>query len=133
MLRSRIHGWAAGILALVLCGAELGSAGHAALVRHAICAEHGEAVHAGAPENERASVVASSDAVVPVEPAVVFVDDHEHCKITAGASRIVSPDRGLPGLVSPDLDAKPAADRIPVAPAVALFRLAPKNSPPVAG
>lgn len=124
--------WAVALVALVLGGSELGSAGHAALVRHALCAEHGEPVHAGSSVTA-AGIVTVTDSVVPSESAKASPDEHDHCKILAGASRIAPSERSLAIPLSLCVDAGLAAGEAVVDPSVAVFRLAPKTSPPVAG
>ena len=133
MLRTRMTRGAAALAALVLGGAELGSAGHAALVRHAVCAEHGEPVHAGSAGAGAAVTTADRHAVVPADSAAAAPDEHDHCKLLAGTSRIAPRERGLATRLSTTGDAGVAARDTIVPPSVARFRLAPKNSPPVAG
>jgi hypothetical protein len=132
MLRKRTNRWAVALAALVLGGSELGSAGHVALVRHALCAEHGEPVHGGPPADE-VVVAAATDSVLPGESAGATTDEHEHCKILAGTSRVAPGDGGFALPLPLDGNASLAGGDATIAPSVALFRLAPKNSPPGAG
>jgi hypothetical protein len=125
--------WAVAIAALVLGGSELGSAGHAALVRHVLCAEHGEPVHADGVASDVDGVATATVAVVPAASAAASPDKHDHCKILGGTSRIAPRERALALLLPIDGGTRIASGDATIAPSVALFRLAPKNSPPAAG
>jgi hypothetical protein len=102
---------------------------HFALVSHEICADHGEAVHAGAASHS-ASAVASG-------PAAHAADDHaehDHCPLlgrrTEQADASGAPTATLSTLAAAPL--APAAAATEIAPSRAeLLLTAPKQSPPV--
>jgi hypothetical protein len=106
---------------------------HVALVAHRICAEHGEAIHAGQ------SVEAAKDQVQDNAPASVLAargtamgHDHEHCLCLAhGRERFVVLPRTSDGLARVAMAGSwQGSPRLQPALPVALFLLAPKGSPP---
>jgi hypothetical protein len=112
---------------------------HYALVQHVVCADHGELVHAAVSHEAHA---AAAEAAPPeAEPkqgqgpalhADAFAHDHEHCAFAA------TPREGLtlpPSHAVVTIDAAAcstllAALRTDAGISEALFRLAPKTSPP---
>ena len=128
--RRRAHSWA--LVALVCTLAQLLAFLHMGLVRHERCAAHGELMHATTDE-------ACADAAPGCEDqggvSVVFdrggeaEHAHDHCQVVA--ERSATPARPciaapVAPIVAPPLALAPARPR----PIVALFRLAPKASPP---
>ncbi len=94
------------------------------LVRHEVCAEHGELVEreAGAP-------------ATPAAPHNVPAADHDHCPLVANPGRAPTPVLALVdvGVLPPlCLEALPATVTPPTASqtSLALLAVAPKTSPP---
>jgi hypothetical protein len=122
------------LTALVCIGAHASSFAHLIAVRHVSCPSHAEEmIHAagdgaaGAPASGGRSVEAWSSGA-----AVSAVEDH--C-LAVGLDRratAVAPPEAL-AAPAPNLEPSFAWHRPPAAPAVALFRLAPKTSPPLPG
>ncbi len=121
----------AGALALALALGQVAAAAHFALVRHATCLDHGLAVHVGAESGHAHHPKTSS-------PAWVEGDDssdhgHEHCAVAAvrrdapaevGAPRSATLCARGPLAAMPERAGAPGSD--------AVWRLAPKQSPPTA-
>jgi hypothetical protein len=108
---------------------------HMLLVQHATCAEHGELVHLDGVNGDSVGTDATASSDLTTVSSASLEDakphGHDHCA-AASARRIQAPvDRpqlNLPAAASAtaapfDLDAPSGAP-------VALYRLAPKNSPP---
>jgi hypothetical protein len=124
-------------LALASCvvGAQLSSFAHLLLVKHALCPEHGELIHA----DERARVdtrgePALSTAVVARESSAAAALDHAHCPLAVQRRERVAL-MAPAALVSPrpaTLEAVLCSRPLPSVPQCELFRLAPKGSPPAA-
>lgn len=107
---------------------QLASVAHAALVRHAVCADHGEAVHVSSAE--AAEVPAhrdDTDAVSGSEPAPA--DDHEHCSVACERRALARPGSRA-SIAGHGGDAPRPLRDAQVPPAIAIYRLAPKSSPP---
>ena len=118
----------------VLLG-QLAGLAHQLVVRHTACAEHGELLHAGDTSSER-RLAPASDAALTARATDAFSssdDGHDHCLVASHRSAYRAP----PAAVAPASDrdgAVPLAVVAPDAPrpaAVAVFRTAPKNSPPL--
>lgn len=122
----------AGLAAVVLVACTLLVGWHKATVTHGVCVEHGDELHLGVniigSDHERAQ---DSDSDQIESSTWELVDGDHHCVIAAtsrdplaaGATLGASPDFADDhALLTPAL-AAPAA--------VALYRLAPKTSPPV--
>jgi hypothetical protein len=69
----------AAALAAFIAGAQLLAVAHMSVVVHAVCAEHGELVHAAGPEAEQLS--AAADRELHAAPAAD--GGHEHCAVAA--------------------------------------------------
>ena len=126
---------AAAVTGLLLAGEVFGAA-HAAVVRHAVCADHGETVHAAERPGDGApapSAGGEGDGWTSAAPAPAgSADEHEHCKLAATRTRLDPP--ALHGITAASTVAAVLPDTDdPVPPAEARFRLAPKSSPPHAG
>lgn len=122
------------LLALVCIVAQLGAALHLGLVRHVRCAAHGELMHADAG-HDHADPTTALD--VSTTRAVVFdagaAPEHEHDHCQALASRSVEPTAPAVLVAAPPVTVDPPAPVArPLVVVVALYRLAPKASPPVA-
>ena len=131
------------LLALVCVLAQLGAALHLGLVRHVRCAAHGELMHADMHEDSHAHGEATATVLAAVEVAtqtVVFdtgapgatpEHTHDHCQALAGHS--TEPTAPSVLVAAPPVTVAPPA-LVAQTPAVvvALYRLAPKASPPTA-
>jgi hypothetical protein len=121
----------------LLLAAQLLTLGHLLIVRHTICPEHGEAIHSGSPSETQAlrpshegatNAPALDGGAAPAEHA------HDHCLAQANTRErfaLVPVLDVAPGpllLVAP----RPSLAAVAVMPALAVLRLAPKNSPPSA-
>ena len=119
----------------LLLAAQLATLGHLSIVRHTICREHGEAIHSGSPS--QAQAMRSTQAGALADPALrgggqPAAHSHDHCLAQAKTRERFAllpapdakPDPLLLAAILPSLSAVGAA------PAVAVLRLAPKNSPP---
>lgn len=125
----------AAIAALCLVG-QLSVSAHLALVRHATCPEHGEAIHSG---KTLAPVAAGESGAGPSDyPSVGALTggasrhDHEHCVIaTLRRERAVFQRQQL-GVLGAAPSESQGSHHLPDAPPspVALFLIAPKGSPP---
>jgi hypothetical protein len=122
------------LAALCVVG-QLSSVAHLVQVGHVTCAEHGELVHAEERAPEPAASNAASDAALPAVAPVSApppAHGHEHCLVAGLRRDFCVTQTSAPAAVAADerqvVAPEQAAARI--AP-IALFRLAPKNSPPV--
>ena len=121
----------------LLLAAQLLTLGHLLIVRHTICPEHGEAIHSGSPSETQAlrpshegatNAPALDGGAAPAEHA------HDHCLAQANTRErfALLPSADLttgPLLLAPP---RPSLAAVAATPAVAVLRLAPKNSPPSA-
>jgi hypothetical protein len=119
------------LLAVVLVVSQASAWFHAVAIAHVACAEHGEAVHGRAPSPSTARAVRSGETRA-ISSDAATVAGHDHCAnaallrwrdvaLTAPAvSLALVPDVRSPGS-SPTQ--QPPSD-------AAVYRLAPKNSPP---
>jgi hypothetical protein len=127
--------WLAVLVAPLCLIGQFSGIAHNLLVQHATCAEHGELVHtAGLQQTDGVGSAVPADAAVRGSAPGEAVEEHGHDHCLA-----VAHGRGHIGLQSAgaavSLDATPPAlgsvtDGDAVAVSVALYRLAPKNSPP---
>jgi hypothetical protein len=122
----------------LLLAAQLLALGHLLIVHHTVCAEHGEAIHAGLPSQAQALPArpqrAAGDVGLTADGRPPAEDAHDHCLTRANTRERFA--------LLPFLDVTPGplllAARLPspaavtVVPALAVLRLAPKNSPPSA-
>jgi hypothetical protein len=119
-----------GLLAL----AQVLAFAHGATVAHRLCAEHGEAIDVGLPDEANASsALDSALASVLPSPGAAIGHVHEHCLCMAyGRERFLVPQHAGAGVPW-----RTTAHRWLISPrptpslSVALFLLAPKGSPPV--
>jgi len=105
---------------------------HQVLVRHATCVEHGEVVDVGEVDE---ALPAGLPERTSARPANEADEDHAHGHCLALAQRReqfgLTAFQHSVGPVTAEHDAtSPGADELPRA-ACAVYRLAPKNSPPV--
>lgn len=127
--RSRLGSLA---IAAALVAGQLAPAGHDLLVRHVVCAEHGERTHAsstgaGASDEELAPL--ASDALTAARDAS-RADEHEHCRTVVLRGRGVRTHAEVAVRRAPPATATPF-ERDPAPPSIAILRLAPKSSPPI--
>jgi hypothetical protein len=124
------------LAAVCLLGPILAQA-HMLLVTHTQCAEHGEmlhvdGLHAGdAPVDTRtATDVASVNGDTPL---AADSHEHDHCAVASGRkTHAAIKTAGGPATAAGDPPPQRAASESPAQPApVAVYVLAPKNSPPV--
>jgi hypothetical protein len=119
----------------LLLAAQFLTLGHLLIVRHTICPEHGEAIHSNAlnqapamrPTHEGAAAnPALGGGAPPAEHA------HDHCLARANTRErfalLPAPDSAPGPLLA--ATTLPLLAAVGAAPAVAVLRLAPKNSPP---
>lgn len=131
---TRVH---AAVTALVFVVSSLLGMVHEATTRHVRCAEHGELVDAaarpGEPARRTAAVERATDpSVVRDATAPAARDGHEHCSLvsTIRASRIAARPPALQGAPIAISDVATAPPGAVTARATALYRTAPKTSPP---
>jgi hypothetical protein len=121
----------------LLLAAQLLTLGHLLIVRHTICPEHGEAIHSGSPSETQAlgpSHEGSTNAPALDGGAAPAEHEHDHCLAQANTRErfaLLPAADSMPGplLLAPPL---PSLAAVAATPAVAVLRLAPKNSPPSA-
>ncbi len=121
------------LLAFLMLWASVGGIFHYSVVSHTRCADHGEIVHGDGAE-EAAPPVRFSDGpnFLPEEPEQGD-HGHEHCVFKhVVRARIVSALTEQVAPHSPALAPPMCASERPIT-TLALFRLAPKHSPPVRG
>jgi hypothetical protein len=117
------------VLALALLSAQLGAAAHFAVVRHEVCAEHGELVH---PDG---GVHAAAPRGASAFPALTASEargghGHDHCVVVGTRRQALAASRAeFTCLERDDGRVLPSAALAPP-PCEARFRLAPKQSPP---
>jgi hypothetical protein len=125
--------------ALIALLAQLSSVADLALFRHVVCPEHGELVHV-----EEEVAFASGLTALPFDREQVDVsiqakalgqpdDRHDHCSLAAHRRGIATEPRTK--IPASELGSRLAVARLvqdaPRPSPVPIFRLAPKNSPPV--
>ena len=121
-------------MAAVLVASQAAAWLHAAAVTHVTCAEHGEALHAATPAAVPDEVEAPATVVATVATSdqVDTLAAHEHC--ASGAllrwrALTVTPP-AVTVVVPPVVAALPFPTGPPATATGAVYRLAPKNSPP---
>jgi hypothetical protein len=121
------------VVAVCLLAAQASQVLHQLLVRHEICAEHGEVVEGGGHADGPASLAARA---APVQSGVRAVGDgelhaHDRCLAALGDGDAVTRDVAA---LARDLVSGTRLLARPTTPdgrrAIPLYRLAPKNSPP---
>jgi hypothetical protein len=130
----------AAAVATVCLVAQLAIVTHAALVEHVRCPIHGDLIHPGeshehhdlhAAHAPKAAPVDDRDAAAPLDER--DAEEHEHC-IVLGHRREAAP--GIAPLDGETREsewlAPPAPASVPRASPIARYRIAPKNSPPLA-
>ncbi len=124
-------------ISTLLLLAQFATLGHLLIVRHTICPEHGEALHAGA--YGQAQGLPATHAGATNDPALdkgtaPAEHAHDHCLARANTRERFALLPFLDVAPGPLLLAAPLPSRTSAAvtPALAVLRLAPKNSPPSA-
>jgi hypothetical protein len=118
------------LLGLLCMVSQLSGELHWALVEHQRCADHGEWIHEG--DHHHAG---SEEAAAPAPLSVTSPDDdahdHDHCQVLTDRRELgLAPSATTP-LEAPAAHAVTGLERAtPVVAASALYRLAPKTSPP---
>ena len=122
-------------LAVVCLAGQLSSVAHLVQVGHVTCAEHGELVHAEESAPDIGRPTPASDATLPSyapESAAPPAHGHDHCLVAGLRRDVCLVQESGPASVAQDegRTVTPACD-VARGASFALFRLAPKNSPPV--
>jgi hypothetical protein len=123
-------------LALFALVGQLSSSAHLLLVRHAVCPEHGELIHAASGEPRRSEHAKAPDGKLALVQASAdgdeFADAHGHCPIATHRR-----ERGVPSAAAARIEAADSVRALYIptqqqafAFGGALLLLAPKNSPP---
>lgn len=127
------------VLSAATLVAQLSALVHLGLVRHVICAEHGELIHADDVDHSPAT---PAQAVSPATTARTTsasgrhegsaYHGHEHCLMAAHRrERAVPSNNGWFSFVSePPPSDTTESSAVPRPAPVAIYRLAPKSSPP---
>src|SRR5262249_20780767 len=117
------------LVALAALLAQLGMLAHASVVVHVTCAAHGELVHARSsaapPVWARGAVASAAVAATPEEHEQCLLDEDGDAACPDIVDRVAAPPAAGPRAAVTDRAASLAGRRAP------LYRLAPKNSPPV--
>ena len=120
----------AGFAAFVLVACTLLVGWHKATVMHGVCAEHGDELHLDRVGEDRRAEAGDSAQIEPT--AWVPVDGDHHCVIAATSRDPITTAVGHELAAAHDLSEPTSLPAALAAPAVvALYRLAPKTSPPV--
>jgi hypothetical protein len=118
-------------LVVVALAAQLASFAHLVLVRHVTCAEHGEMIEVG-HDDEAAATTTRTD-VTGLAASSLDSHGHDHCLLVP-----MRRDRAGIGLtrsfdsVHVDAYGTIGVRHESISPAIAVLRIAPKNSPPIA-
>lgn len=120
----------AALIALVFVLTSLAGMAHEAATQHVRCAEHGELVDAAGPPAlaARDTLLTVASRGAPSEP----VHGHDHCAFaqTTRASRLDLRPPGVAPIAVAVVELPAALPPRPVHAGVAVFRAAPKTSPP---
>ena len=139
MIRARLHRISPGVgaaLALLTLASPLLATFHQAAVRHVTCPEHGELVDAPleAPHpHDQAStglpgLFAERDPAGPSRTG----EEHEHCSINVQSQVRATEQSRKPFVVTTPEVVAPCLREAPRLRSLAVYRLAPKASPPLA-
>src|ERR1700687_2966371 len=138
ILAGSVHGYLTAATAFVSLLAQLSSIADLALFRHVVCPEHGELVHL-----EEEAAPAPGLAATPSNRGQVDVSihakaqwqagKHDHCSLAAHRREIATGSRAQIPVpeVAPSFAVARIAEHAPRSSPVPIFRLAPKNSPPI--
>ena len=139
MIRARLHRIRPGVgaaLALLTLASPLLVTFHQAAVRHVTCPEHGELVDApveaphphAQPSTGLPGLFAERDPAGPSRPG----EEHEHCSITLQRQVRATEQSLKPFVVTAPEVVAPSPPESPGLRSLAVYRLAPKASPPLA-
>jgi hypothetical protein len=105
---------------------------HFVLVQHVVCAEHGELVHESGVAHAAPAEGGGASGQGPGLHADAVAHDHEHCGVAAASREALAlpPAPAVAAISAATSDALLSASRSAVSGSEALFRLAPKTSPP---
>jgi hypothetical protein len=139
ILAGSVHGYLTAATAFVALLAQLSSIADLALFRHVVCPEHGELVHLeeeAAPSPGLAATPSNRGQVdVSIQAKAQWQADgrHDHCSLAAHRREIATGARTkIPvSEVAQSLAVARIAEHAPRSSPVPIFRLAPKNSPPI--
>ena len=96
-----VGGFATSIALLVLAG-QVATSAHLALVRHDVCATHGELIHPGSSAHVEPAVATSeSSGALTTAPRAETAHDDDHCSVVANRRAETAPPRGLVSLGDP--------------------------------
>lgn len=122
----------AALLVVLLVGSQLLAALHQLLVRHEVCAEHGELIHVAAHVETRSASRSASERSAFVAARAGHA--HDHCAVLASAHE----KRASVARTDTTIAAAPIAPRVSVLATGAeprggidVLSVAPKQSPPV--
>jgi len=127
---SRAFRLGVGALASILACSQLGGAAHFLLVRHETCPEHGELLHSQVRSATHHAVSGRAPGVSNSEEGTGALE-HEHCSVFhhQRARAVETPASRPVALLAPAAPSAVPVSR-PVTFAIALYLVAPKNSPP---
>jgi len=125
--------WTAVLVAVACTWGQLATATHIQTTPHVVCAEHGEVMDAPVEAAHEAEPLSTTPTIHRgADP--IHSQGHEHCVFALHARQLAaqtSPSSDPAVLVAPDGRAAPPLATHAEPPAVTLYRLAPKTSPPV--
>lgn len=127
----RLRPWAV-VTAAILVAGELAAFAHLAFARHVTCPEHGELLDLGDAEG---TTHASSNIPTAGEtPASTDTHEHHGCALLprGGERASIGGPAPRPAILDQTRPALFACERDRRSSLIALYRLAPKNSPPLA-
>ncbi len=112
--------------------AQLGSVAHLAIVKHVECSEHGELVEVADAAGASRSLDLLGAKTLSVRADQILTHGHDHCSIAAFRRERIRPGSSVsaPVLATDARMAVLVTERDAPPPAIALLKLAPKNSPP---
>ncbi len=139
MIRARLHRICPGVgaaLALLTLASPLLVTFHEAAVRHVTCPEHGELVDApleaphphAQPSTGSPGLFAERDPSGPAGPG----EEHEHCAVNLMSQVRATEQSRKPFVVATPEVVTPCPRERPRLRSLAVYRLAPKASPPLA-
>lgn len=126
------------LVTAIIIASHASSFAHLLLVEHAVCPQHGEWIHAdelGAhAESAPAESPQAGQSTLKAALSPEAEHAHDHCAAPSERRKYITAEPRSPAVSSPCAPsplAMRAAEDAPRARSVALFYLAPKNSPPV--
>jgi hypothetical protein len=135
VVRTGAARFASAVFAATLVASHAASFAHFLLVAHRVCPEHGELLHGGASTSHPGSRLRVSErrssVLAGARAQAAFSHDREQCEASTidRMRAIAAPTEALAGPSPFEIIAGSAAPA-PPASEVALYRIAPKTSPP---